>query len=527
MFKLLLISKYLRRKLAPLFAAVAVMLCTAMVIIVMSVMGGFLDQFRASARNLTGDIVVEGPLQGFAGYESLLTRVTELPEVVAGTPVIETFGLINFRDDAKPVRVQGLDFATFEEIVGYRDTLYWTPDQILAGLTDIYRDDGRRAQRLRPALTRDHPVDPRLSPPTTDPVPDNDSADETPDEAGAQDAPTLPEALIGIEVNPIHFRDERGDYDIGRTWAGAPITLTVVPISAGGGLGGLEQERREFLVVNEFKSGLFDIDGQMVFVPFPTLQKMLNMHEREAFDTTGFDPETGEGGRAITVPGRANRLVLKTAPGVDVALARTAVQKAILEHYADRPFATPPRALTWEDVHGQILGAVENEKGLITFLFGVIGIVAIVMVATTFYMIVLEKTRDIGVLRAIGASRGGIIGLFLGYGLAIGVVGSLLGLLISIGVVTNLNEIQDLIYHATYWLDERMIQFFPREDNEQPQGWRMWNPQTYFFDRIPDQMNYAEAWWAVFGAIVSSVIGATLPALLAGRLKPVEALRYE
>ncbi|MEL7089282.1 MAG: FtsX-like permease family protein, partial [Planctomycetota bacterium] len=106
-----------------------------------------------------------------------------------------------------------------------------------------------------------------------------------------------------------------------------------------------------------------------------------------------------------------------------------------------------------------------------------------------------------------GASRLGIMQMFLGYGLAIGIVGSVLGLVIAVSIVTNLNEIQELIAQTT--------------------GWRMWNPQTYFFDRIPDKVDYAEAWWAVAGAVVSSVIGATLPALLAGRLKPVEALRYE
>jgi len=485
MYKLLLILKYLRRKLAPLFAAVAVMLCTAMVIIVMSVMGGFLDQFRESARNLTGDVIVEGSLQGFDNYEALLAEIEELPEIQLGTPLIETFGLINFRDNAKPVRVQGVDMAKLETIVGYRHTLMWPPEELLELPREFLGEDSPRYQQLKTQLTRDHPIDPA----TTD---------------GAEG---LPEAIIGIEVNPYHFRDEAGQYDIDQTWARAPIALTVVPLSSGG-VASLEQERKEFIVVNEFKSGLFDIDGQYVFVPFETLQRMLAMDERQAFDTDGFNPETGEGGKEITIPGRANRLILKVAPGVAVEDARNAVQLAIADFYDDASelFARP-RALTWEDVHGQILGAVQNEKGLITFLFGVIGIVAIVMVATTFYMIVLEKTRDIGVLRAIGASRLGIVQMFLGYGLAIGIVGSLLGLLIAIGVVTNLNEIQDLIAKTT--------------------GWRMWNPQTYFFDRIPDQMNYVEAWWAVAGAIVSSVIGATLPAILAGRLKPVEALRYE
>lgn len=498
MYKLLLILKYLRRKLAPLFAAVAVMLCTAMVIIVMSVMGGFLDQFRESARNLTGDVIVEGSLQGFEQYQELLGVIEALPEIQRGTPLIETFGLINFHDNAKPVRVQGVDMAALEEIVGYQHTLVWDPDELLELPRELLGEDSDRYQQIEKQITREHPIDP----------------------AFVEGEEGFPEALIGIEVNPFQYRDEEGQYSIDSTWARRPMALTVVPLSSGGAAS-LEQERKEFVVVNEFKSGLFDIDGQYVFVPFDTLQKMLAMDERRGFQGD-IDPQTGLGGEEVVIPGRANRLILKVAPGIDVTDARNAVQRAIAVFYDEQNnmLLAKPRALTWEDVHSQILGAVQNEKGLITFLFGVIGIVAIVMVATTFYMIVLEKTRDIGVLRAIGASRLGIMQMFLGYGLAIGIVGSLLGLLIAIGIVTNLNEIQEGIYQVTLWISEK-------SGHENPAGWRMWNPQTYFFDRIPDQMNYAEAWWAVAGAIVSSVIGATLPALLAARLKPVEALRYE
>ena len=232
---------------------------------------------------------------------------------------------------------------------------------------------------------------------------------------------------------------------------------------------------------------------------------MLNMQPRTGF--TDFDPNTGRGGEEVAIAGRANQVVVKIANGVDLLDARDAVQAVINGQWEDRPLQFPPQARTWEEVHQNILGAVENGKGLVTFLFGIIGLVAVVMVATTFYMIVLEKTRDIGVLRAIGASRGGIMGLFVGYGLAIGVVGSLLGLAIAVAIVTNLNEIQGLL---NTWF-----------------GWQMWDPKTYFFDRIPDTVNYSEALRVVAGAIVSSVVGALIPAWIAGRLKPVDALRYE
>jgi lipoprotein-releasing system permease protein len=122
-------------------------------------------------------------------------------------------------------------------------------------------------------------------------------------------------------------------------------------------------------------------------------------------------------------------------------------------------------------------------------------------------MIVLEKTRDIGTLRAIGASASGIAMVFLGYGLAVGVIGAGLGTLLAVGVVTNLNGIQEVL-DAVF-------------------GWRMWNPQTYYFDRIPDRVAWADVAGVAAGAVVSSVAGALIPALLAARQDPVETLRYE
>ena len=515
MYKLVLISKYLRRKLAPLFAASAVMLCTAMVIIVMSVMGGFLDIFRASAKNLTGDVVVEGAgLQGFTGYEDLVERIKALPGVATATPMIEAFGLVNFGDDARPIVLQGVDLSELARIVNYDDTVMWDREELVAEVVDPrwdrFEEDGTdtEVQRLREALRRDYPADAARG----SAAPGN-AAFGNADGSGGGDASGgggtsgggVPEAVIGVHVNPYHARDAEGAYDIGSTWAGHLLPVTVVPLTGSGTLGTLEPVRERFLVVNEFKSGLYDVDRQSVLVPFGTLQRMLKMDERTGY--TDFDERTGRGGEAYTIPGRANRIVVKAAEGVSVDEARDAVAQVVRDFSNERGRFITPITLTWEQVHQQMLGAVENEKGLVTFLFAVIGLVSVVMVATTFYMIVLEKTRDIGVLRAIGAPRRGILGLFLGYGLAIGVVGSLLGLGIAVAVVTNLNEIQEGIAATT--------------------GWRMWDPQTYFFDRIPDRVDYGEALAVVAGAVVSSVIGAALPALLAARLRPVDALRYE
>ena len=236
-------------------------------------------------------------------------------------------------------------------------------------------------------------------------------------------------------------------------------------------------------------------------MPFDVLQKMLQMDEAEQAD-----PQTGEPTGQM-IPARASEVLVRGHEGVDLAELRQVVGQAaisVITRYPDQPGMW---SHTWEEQYATLLNAVKNEKGLITFLFVIISVVAIVMVATTFSLIVFAKTRDIGVLRALGASRWGIANIFLGYGLAIGIVGSLAGMGLAYAIVTHLNEIQDLL-----------DQWF---------GWRMWDPSIYFFDRIPDRVDPTEAAAIVVGSMVSSILGALIPAFLASRLNPVEALRYE
>src|SRR3954468_16126364 len=93
MYKLHLILKYLRKRRIAWVSLIAVMLCTAMVIVVISVMGGWLRMFKDSFHGLTGDIIVHGEsLVGFPHYQEMADKIEQLPEVRAAVPTIETFG---------------------------------------------------------------------------------------------------------------------------------------------------------------------------------------------------------------------------------------------------------------------------------------------------------------------------------------------------------------------------------------------------------------------------------------------------
>ena len=481
MYRVLLAWKYLRRKLAPLFAALAVTLCTAMTVIVISVMGGFLDTLKDTARGVTGDIVVRAGLGGFGDYEGLLDTLRADPAIRTATPALETLGIV--KGPAGPVAVQllGIDFADWDAVIGLADKLAWSDDQRRDRLTLIaeMREDPSYTRLLGPleALGR--------------------AGTDTPEERQI--------AIAGIETLGTHSRADDGSYDFLNSMVGEDIEVTVVPLSESGSIQKIDAKTRRFRVANEFKSGMYQVDAGTVLVPFDMLQGMLDM--APATVRVGADA-FGQGGRLEQRPGRTHQIVIRAADSdADLDALAAAIDERVAAHYADGGARYLPRAMTWRQKHRMIIGAVENEKGLVTFLFVIISVVAVVMVATTFYMIVLEKTRDIGVLRAIGATRSGIASVFLAYGLAIGLLGAVLGLVIAAAVVLNLNEIQALL---DAWF-----------------GWRMWDPQTYFFDRIPARIDPREAAAIGLGAVVAAVLGAVIPALLAARVDPVRSLRYE
>jgi lipoprotein-releasing system permease protein len=256
-----------------------------------------------------------------------------------------------------------------------------------------------------------------------------------------------------------------------------------------------------YWIVDDSRTQIWQMDSKTVYVPFDVLQKDLAMTARQAED-----PDTKQ---KFTIPARTTDVHIKAKPGVDLYALKPQIQKIVNEFHPEEADVLDPRIAvqTWEEANATWLGAVEKEKMLVTMLFGMISIVAIFLIFCIFYMIVVEKTKDIGIIKSVGATSEGVAGIFLGYGLAIGIVGSMLGLLFGYLIVHNINWLHDQIYHIT--------------------GQHMWNPEVYAFDTIPNTMNAVEVYWIVGIAIVASVLGALVPAVRAAQMHPVEALRWE
>jgi len=465
MYKLHLILKYLRKRRIAWVSLVAVMLCTTMVLVVISVMGGWLRMFRQSFHGLTGDVMVHGrSLAGFPYYEEIIEKVKQLPEVEAAVPTLHTYGLININNSIHDA----------VQVVGYTPDV-GTVNEFTKSLYRQYQDP--MAKREKPATE-----------PSWDLLPGVDYKSRKPNLKGFTPGMIVGVGVIGVRKDA-EGKTVRPDPELEySSWANLKV-LGINPDE------NIDPEKnkgdRTYWLVDDSRTQIWQYDSNTVYVPFKVLQQDLRM-----------DGSDGE-------PARTSDVHIKIKPGFDLTAAREKIGKVVDDimgaHGVDLRF--PYIVETWEESQALWLGAIEKEKTLVTFLFGIISIVAIFLIFCIFYMIVVEKTKDIGIIKSVGATSSGVAGIFLGYGLAIGVVGAVCGLLIGWGIVHNINEIHT-------WMGKVLhIQ--------------VWNPEVYAFDTIPNTMNPNEVMIICGIAVISSVIGALVPAIRAARLQPVEALRWE
>ena len=154
---------------------------------------------------------------------------------------------------------------------------------------------------------------------------------------------------------------------------------------------------------------------------------------------------------------------------------------------------------SWMDLNHALFKALKLEKTVMFLILAMIVLVACFNISSTLIMMVMEKTKDIGILKAIGVSAGGIHRIFVNMGLWIGLVGTLAGAGAGLTIC--------------FLLKKYPIIHLP--------------PDIYYIDRLPVDVGWSDIRWITAGAILLTLLSTLYPAAKAARLDPVEALRYE
>ncbi|BDI61296.1 lipoprotein-releasing ABC transporter permease subunit [Qipengyuania nanhaisediminis] len=379
-----------------------VMLSVAMLVLVMSVMGGFRAEMLDKFSGLNGHAIIQAYGGQLDGWENVLDQVRETEGVTSASPLIEQPLLVSFNGRVNAIFVRG---NTAEDIADLSDKV------LFGDIGAITPGAGKVAIGSRLAANM-----------------------------GARVGDTI------TVINPQ-----------GRT---TPFGTTIrqVPYEVGA----------------IFEIGLYDFDETFVIMPMSDAQTLLLLG-----DTVGLIEVT------VTDPDNVGAILAD----IEAALVGRA-------QIAD-----------WKQINSALFEALEVERVAMFFVLSFMVLVASFNILSSLVMLVRAKTRDIAIMRTMGATRRSLLKIFVTTGTTIGSLGTLAGLVLGFALLYFRNGIVNGIAAAT--------------------GVEIWDPQVRFLTSLPVRVDP----WEIIGitalAIALSFLATLYPALKASNTDPVQVLRYE
>jgi len=509
MYKLLLCTRYLRTRFIALASIISVMLGVATMIVVNSVMAGFSTEMRFRLHGLLSDVLVETfSLDGEWDPNRHMQLIQQAAgeDIAAMSPTVEVFGLISFKYGGnwitQNVSIVGIDpvskskvGALAEHLENYkplkddngievRGPLYTANEPPGWELHPTYMEERRdrisRARVFEPEEEEEPTTGLTASEGTseTDDAVRDFVAGNTQEEPQDPAAPHRARVYIGFQLVSVPYVDKETGKTRQLTMAQPGDDIKISTVTAG-----RPPQPCHFYatIVDTFKSGMSEYDSHLVFCNIEELQRMRGM----------IDPESGE--KAFT------RIQIRLKEGAD--------PDRVVERLKAALPAGKFHVSTWEKKQGPLLAAVEVESMILNVLLFLIIAVAGFGILAIFYMIVVEKTRDIGILKSLGASSRGVMTIFLSYGVSLGVVGAGVGVVVGLLFVRYINEIERTLTWVT--------------------GRKVFDETIYYFPSIPTKIHPLMVFWVAVGAVTIAVLASVLPARRAAGLHPVRALRSE
>ena len=231
---------------------------------------------------------------------------------------------------------------------------------------------------------------------------------------------------------------------------------------------------KTFQVQVVFETGMYEFDKNFVFIPYETAQRFFNMGDRFSH----------------------MELFLKDPHKVPQMLET-------LHGLLDMPLSY----ITWQNAHASFFEAVKIERNVMFIILTLIIIIAAFNIISGLVMLVKDKTRDIAILRTMGASRGVVMTIFFLAGSLIGVVGTAAGLGLGLLFCVYIEPIRQFLQYIT--------------------GATLFNPEIYFLSQLPVRIEFEEVFTVVGMSLCISFLATIYPAWRAAKLNPVETLRYE
>jgi lipoprotein-releasing system permease protein len=237
---------------------------------------------------------------------------------------------------------------------------------------------------------------------------------------------------------------------------------------------GMVPKMKKFVVVGIFDSGFYEYDSTLAYISLRDCQEFLNLGER----VTGLEIKVNDIYRA------------------------NIIAKSI-----EKKLGFPFWARNWMEMNKNLFSALRLEKRVMFIILSLIVLVAAFNIICTLIMIVMEKNKDIAVLKSMGATSGSIMKIFVYQGVTIGAIGTLLGCIGGLAVALNLEKISLSI--------ENLF------------GFKILPGDVYYLSQLPSQVNYSDVVIIIIGTMLICFLSTIYPSLRASKLDPAEALRYD
>lgn len=450
MYKFVLAFRYLLKRRISYFSVFAVALCVFVVFIVMTVLNGLTADFKKKTHLWSGDCVVTTKsLVGFSYYREFINILQKENEIEAVSPVIKSYAIVKSVDEPnigfyfdRTLEVIGIEPVTHGKVTGFSKWLKYTK----TGETQ-------------------NPFEPPYD-------------------------INMPGCITGIGL--LFERDTNGNYILPEKIPQIKMDVSCFPLTAKGALAkaGAGVVSSKIFTLSDIAHTGMSADWKTIYLPFEQTQILCGM--------------AGE-------PKRVNALFIKFRKGVPLNAGCSKIQSLWNKFVEDKKDLRQTGLLknvkvqSWKMYNRDMVAVAETQQALMIIVFAMIGIIAVFIVFAVFYMVVNHKSKDIGILKSIGASNNNLMLLFLIFAFLIGVLGSSIGSIGGWQFLVHINQIED-------WLFEHF-------------EFQLWDRELYAIGDIPNSIDFRVLIPIILSAVLACLLGALLPSRQAAKLKPVETLQ--